>query len=89
MRGEPASEDSESATGADGRLLWLPIVAAPLGIAVVILLSMMVSGWRVEQALIVQAEPLWRAGEEVAVRVQHIDAERQAIVGAEVRAIVE
>ena len=90
MRGEPASEDGDPTGGPGGaRLLWLPVVIAPLGLGAVILLSMMVSGWRVEQALVVQVEPRWRAaGEALALRVLHIDAERRPIVGGEVRAAV-
>ncbi|MBK8265543.1 MAG: hypothetical protein IPK80_29965 [Nannocystis sp.] len=84
MHSEPASEEVEVPERGAPWALWLPVIVAPVGLAVVILLSMMVSGWRVDQALIVQVEPRWLAGEELAIRVLHIDGERQPVAGTEV-----
>jgi len=84
VQSEPTSEEVDVHERSSAWALRLPVIVAPLGLAVVILLSMMVSGWRVDQALIVQVEPRWVAGEELAIRVLHIDGERQPIVDTEV-----
>ncbi|MCA9661371.1 MAG: hypothetical protein KC486_23730 [Myxococcales bacterium] len=68
--------------------LWIPVFVASFGMAVVILLSLWVSGWRNEQALIAQFEPQWRVGEQLALRVLHIDGERQPLAGSQVTAVV-
>ncbi len=68
--------------------LWIPVFVASFGMALVILLSLWVAGWQVEQALVAQVEGSWEAGERLALRVLHVDGARQPRLGSELRATV-
>lgn len=86
MEPSPEAPDDDEAAPGLGAALWAPVTIACLGVATIILLSLWVAGWRVEQALVVQVEPTWVAGEPLALRVLHVDGERSPIVGSRVRA---
>ncbi|HGG57642.1 MAG TPA: hypothetical protein ENK31_07595, partial [Nannocystis exedens] len=68
--------------------LWIPVFVAALGMALVILLSLWVAGWRVEQGIIAQVEGRWRVGESLALRVLHVDGDRRPHRGSRIRAHV-
>ncbi len=68
--------------------LWIPVFVAALGMALVILLSLWVAGWRVEQGIVAQVEGRWQVGESLALRVLHIDGARQPLLGSRIRAHV-
>ncbi|MCA9714205.1 MAG: hypothetical protein KC468_05920, partial [Myxococcales bacterium] len=70
--------------GARQAALMLPVLLAPLGIAVAIMLSLLVKGWAVSHSVIVQVEPAWIAGEPLGVRVHYVDGARAGIEGSEV-----
>ncbi len=82
-----ATDRSEPADSRLTRLaLLLPVICAPLGLAVAILASFMVAGWRVEHSLIVQAETQWRPAEALALRVHVLDGDNAGIASARVHA---
>jgi len=68
--------------------LWIPVFVASFGMALVILISLWVAGWRVEQALVAQVEASWEVGEPLALRVLHVDGARQPRPGSELSAAV-
>ncbi len=68
--------------------LWIPVFVAAFGMALVILLSLWVAGWRVEQAVVAQVEGRWQVGESLALRVLHVDGARQPLTGSRIRAHV-
>jgi len=80
-------DDAESILEGMGAL-WIPVFVASFGMAVVILVSLWVAGWGVQQALIAQVEGEWEVGESLALRVLHIDGARQPRVGSTMRAEV-
>jgi len=66
--------------------LLLPVICAPLGLALAILASFMIAGWHVTHSAIVQVETRWRPDEALALRVHVADADNAGIAGASVRA---
>ncbi len=86
----PTSEpDSEHQSMFAKRLAFLiPIIGAPLGLAVAIILSLMIAGWHVTHSVVVQAENSWRPGEQLSLRASLLNAEQAAVPGVEVLAEV-
>jgi hypothetical protein len=91
-----ASPDGEGRAAAEGggdapegrltRLaLLLPVICAPLGLALAIFASFMIAGWHVTHSAMVQVETRWRPDETLALRVHVHDAENAGIPGASVR----
>ncbi len=80
---EPGVDPDPFDRGARQTALLLPVVLAPLGIAVVIVLSLIVKGWAVTHSVIVQVEPQWIAGEPLGVRVHYVDGARAGIAESE------
>lgn len=66
--------------------LLLPVICAPLGLAVAILASFMVAGWHVTHSVIVQVETQWRPDEALALRVHVLDGDNAGIPHATVDA---
>lgn len=64
----------------------LPVICAPLGLALAIFASFMIAGWHVTHSAIVQVETRWRPDEALALRVHVLDGENAGIPGATVRA---
>ncbi len=88
-RGTDAGRD-EGADAPESRLtrlgLLLPVIFAPLGLALAIGASFMISGWHVTHSAIVQVETRWRPDEALALRVHVLDANNAGVRGATVRA---
>jgi len=85
-----ADRAEHSAEAPESRLtrlaLLLPVICAPLGLAVAILASFMVAGWHVTHSLIVQVEKQWRPDEALALRVHVLDGDNAGIPHATVAA---
>ncbi|MGB1013983.1 MAG: hypothetical protein ACPG4T_07610 [Nannocystaceae bacterium] len=77
---QPAPEPSttESVFGPRRLALLLPILGAPAGLAIAIVLSLMIAGWHVTHSVVVQAEQTWRPGEALALRASLLDASQVA-----------
>lgn len=89
MEKDPVDElDEPESILAGMGALWIPVFVASFGMALVILVSLWVAGWRVEQALVAQVEGSWEVGEPLALRVLHVDGARQPRAGSELSAFV-
>lgn len=67
------------------RLVYLlPVIGAPLGMGAAIFASFAIAGWHVTHSAIVQIEPRWIAGEQLAARVQVLDGADQPVPIAQV-----
>ena len=88
--GEAGAGEAGASAAADSRLtrvaMLLPVIGAPAGLAFAILASLMISGWRVQHAAIVQVDTLWQPGDRAALRVHVQAGDGSGIAGAKVRA---
>ncbi len=66
--------------------MWMPVIGAPVGLLFAILASLMISGWQVQHAVLVQVEDRWRPGETLALRVHVQDGDGIGSPGAAVSA---
>ncbi len=75
---------TESVLGPRHLVLWFPIIGAPLGLAIAIILSLTIAGWHVTHSVVVQTEQVWQPGESLALRAALLDAEEQPTPDVEV-----